>query len=487
MYFLPRFQSPGSLFCALLVCFLFCATVQAQTPLAPVPESSETGVGGTVTTPQVTAPPSPVPTTPTVHSHYAVLIDADTGKILWGRNENSEREIASTTKIMTAILLLERGHLDDLVTAPAAVKGSPESSLHLSPGETVPLHDLLYAMLLRSANDTAIAGATYLCGSVPAFVEQMNLKAAELGCAHTHFVTPNGLYAPGHYSTAADLATMARYATLNLPEFNEIVKTQKYKITRSMHVHDEWVKNTSFTFLKTFPGADGIKTGYIHQAGHCFVGSATRKDADGKPWRLIAVALDSNDCREDVMSLLNYGFANTTRTLAVPQGTPLGTINVSTAAGPVPVQASGDVEAVVSRWHPVPRFTAALLPLPTLPAAPIAAGTKLGTFTVLVDGRVQASGDAVASQSVALKPSLAVMKTTKSIGRTAFKIVCGVFGVAMLFFMGVMMYARAAHKKAFGQRYLTRRLDAATGRRRAPAKTARKRRNRLAPGVRSVD
>ena len=131
---------------------------------------------------------------------------------------------------------------------------------------------------------------------------------------------------------------------------------------------------------------------------------------------MIAVALDSNTCREDVMSLLNYGFANYMPTQAVPQGTPLGTVNVSTAAAPVPVQASADVQAVVSRWHPVPEFHTALLPLPTLPPAPIAAGTKLGTFTVLVDGKVQASGDAVAAQDVGLKPALALMKTTK-VGR----------------------------------------------------------------------
>ncbi|MDQ2799692.1 MAG: hypothetical protein M3Y13_08635, partial [Armatimonadota bacterium] len=98
-------------------------------------------------------PPVPVPTTPVLHSHYAVLVDAVTGKVLWERNADVRRPIASTTKMMTAILLLERGDPNAIVTAPNAVKGIPESSLHLSPGETIPLHDLLYAMLLRSAND----------------------------------------------------------------------------------------------------------------------------------------------------------------------------------------------------------------------------------------------------------------------------------------------------------------------------------------------
>ena len=130
----------------------------------------------------------------------------------------------------------------------------PPDSLHLSPGEKLTLHDLLYAMLLRSANDTAVTGAHYLAGSVPAFVALMNAKAKQIGANNTHFVTPNGLYAPGHYSTAADLAKIAAYAVNTQPVFDQIVRTQKYKITRSMHIHDEWVKNTATSFLKTFPG-----------------------------------------------------------------------------------------------------------------------------------------------------------------------------------------------------------------------------------------
>lgn len=431
----------------LLVILSITASAQAKTPPSD----------GT-TPPETQAPAGP--TTPTVHSHFAVLIDATTGKILWSRNPDTEREMASTTKMMTAILLLERGHLDDIVTAPNAIKGIPESSLHLSPGEKISLHDLLYAMLLRSANDTAVAGAYYLSGSVPAFVDQMNLKAKEIGCTHTHFVTPNGLYAPGHYSTAADLAKIAAYAVNNLPEFNAIVRTQKYKVTRSMHVHDEWVRNTATTFLKDFPGADGIKTGYIHEAGHCFVGSATRSDPSGRPWRLIAVALDSNTCREDVMSLLNYGYANYTPTLAVPKDVPLGTVDVSTASAPVPVQTAADQQVIVSKWHPVPSFQTRLTPLPSLPQAPISAGTKLGTFTVLVNGKPQATGDAVAVQDVGLKPAIALAKTGRAVGHSAFRIVCGLFGLFCFGALARGIYLHEAVKTANAKKRLARRKQA---------------------------
>lgn len=422
------------------------------------------------------------PTVPKLHSRYAVLVDAVSGKILWGRNENAERSMASTTKMMTAILLLERGHPDDIVTAPNAVKGVPESSLHLSPGETLTLHDMLYAMLLRSANDTAVAGATYLSGSVPAFVAEMNKKAREIGATRTHFVTPNGLYAKGHFSTAADLAKIACYAANNLPEFNVIVRTPKYKITRSMHVRDVWVKNTAYTFLTKFPGADGIKTGFVSQAGHCFVGSATRKDPQGRPWRLVAVALDSGICRQDVESLLNYGFANFQPTLALPKDTPLGQVDVPTAAVPVPVKAAADVRAVVSKWRPAPTFQTQVAPLPTPPQAPVWLGTKLGTVTVLVDGKPQVTGDVVAARNVPLRPTLALAKTGRAVERKALPLIPGLLGVLLFALLGRLFYVQSI-KKARGRGPGRRRN--ASGR--AAPEGPGERRDRLAPDLRRVD
>lgn len=452
------------------------------------PEASQEGMA---IAPALAKPPPVVgPTTPQVHSKYAVLVDVATGKVLWGRSQDAPREIASTTKIMTAILLLERGHLDDNVVGPPGIQSLPESSLHIRTGERIPLRDLLYAMLLRSANDTAVAGADYLCGSVPAFAAQMNLKAKEIGTTHTHFVTPNGLYAPDHHSTAADLAKIASYAVTHLPLFNTIVKTQKYKITRSVDTKDVWVRNTATSYLKFFPGADGIKTGYIHQAGHCFVGSATRTDAQGRPWRMIAVALDSNSCREDVISLLNYGFANYQTTLAVAKDAPVGTVAVVGAGSAVPVVAGSDMRTVVSRWQAAPQFQMRVVPLARTVSAPVAAGTKLGTVMVYADGKPQASGDAVAARDVPLAPAAAFARTSRRIGRDVLMVLGGLGAAALVLITGVIIYActtarqklrrpRAPASRA-GQNARPRVARRSLG---APAKVARHGRGRVPPGV----
>jgi D-alanyl-D-alanine carboxypeptidase (penicillin-binding protein 5/6) len=398
------------------------------------------------------------PLAPVVHSHFAILVDAVTGKVVWQRNADAPRPIASTTKMLTAILLLERGHLDDIVTAPPGIQLLPDSSLHLKPGEKITLRDLLYAMLLRSANDTAVAGAVYLSGSVPKFAQLMNEKAKEIGATHSHFVTPNGLPAPGHYSTAADLAKIASYAINNLPQFNAIVKTPAYKVRRSIDTRDVWVKNTATTYLKKFPGADGVKTGYIHAAGHCFVGSATRGG-----WRLVAVALNSGSCREDVESLLNYGFADFEPTVVLHPNDAVGTIDIPSAAQPVKLKVSEKVFFVVSRGKPLPEYQVKLTPVPLLPQAPIAAGTRLGKVTILVNGKPQATGDAVAAEDVAVKPVIALVQKTKKWGQAAGKFIGALAAAALTIGGGWIFYARAT------------------------AKSARRRRDRFPANVRGVD
>lgn len=464
---------------ALLLTLLALLTVplHAAPPAVLDPEASQENAQPFVNPVTVAGP-----TVPAVRSHYAVLMDAATGKILWARNAAVHRPMASTTKMMTAILLLERGRLTDTVTATNDVAGLPDSSLHLSPGEKLTLHDLLYAMLLRSANDTAVAGADYLCGSVPAFVAQMNAKAKEIGASDTHFVTPNGLYAPGHYSTAADLAKIAAYATANLPEFNAIVRTPKYKITRSIHIHDEWVKNTAYTFLLKFPGADGVKTGYVHQAGHCFVGSATRLASDGKSWRLIAVALNSNDCREDVASLLNYGFHNFQPTEVVPLNAGVGTVQLP-GAGQVPVRAAKAVRVVVSRWQARPVFQVKVTPLRSAPSLPVAAGTKVGILSVLIHGKPQATADALADRSVALLPAAAIARVA---GNVRWPIV---LVVVVALFVGTLFYARYASKTEAPRRRKpwAHRLQSRAARHGTPAKSDGRRRSGVAPHVRRVD
>jgi D-alanyl-D-alanine carboxypeptidase (penicillin-binding protein 5/6) len=141
----------------------------------------------------------------------------------------------------------------------------------------------------------------------------VNTRAIELGAKNTHFVTPNGLYAPGHCTTAYDLAVITRYA-LQIPEFNEIVRMKRWTLTRSINTKDLLVVNKS-PFIKKYPGADGVKSGYIKQAGYCYVGSATRNG-----WRLISVVLRSNNSSKDSMTLMDYGFSNFKRTVVAPKG-----------------------------------------------------------------------------------------------------------------------------------------------------------------------
>ncbi len=459
---MTRHQKLFALLALLALLLLPTALHAAPVPLPADPEASEEAPPAlSQARPAPNAPRPPV-LVPVCRSQYAILVDAVTGKVLWQRNSNAPRAIASTTKMLTAILLLERGHLDDVVTAPPGVQLLPDSSLHLKPGEKLTLRDLLYALLLRSANDTAVTGAVYLDGSVPKFASEMNQKAKEIGATRSHFVTPNGLGAPGHYSTAADLAKIACYGVNTFPMFNTIVKTPAYKIKRSMNTKDVWVKNTSRTYLAKFPGADGIKTGYIRAAGHCFVGSATRGG-----WRLVAVALNSGTCREDVESLLDYGFDNFRPEPIVSKDDLVGTVSVP-AAAPVAVKSAKSLFVVVSKRRPAPAWKLKVTPSAALPSAPIAAGTRLGTVTVLVNGKPSAKGDVLAARDAPLMPLTALARTGKTVGLTLAKIAGALGALALLVLGGMLLYGKLKYGRTI-------------------AKNARLGGDRVAADVRNVD
>jgi serine-type D-Ala-D-Ala carboxypeptidase (penicillin-binding protein 5/6) len=389
---------------------------------------------------------------PHPRSQYVALIDVSSGNLLYSINPNTPREPASLTKIMAATILLENGRLSDTVVAPPQVAGVPESSLHLRPGERISLEDLLYAMLLRSANDTPVAGAVYLSGSIPKFVDLMNEKAQEIGCTHTHFVTPNGLYDPNHYSTAYDLALMARYAVINFPMFDQIVKTQRRRVHRSIDQNDTLVVNTASSFLKYFPGGDGIKTGYISQAGHCFVGSATRNG-----WRLIAVALDSPGCREDVMQMLSYGFAHFSPVVAVPQGTPEGTVRVPGFAASVPVATAHTLNEIVSKDHPAVSASTLTTSVAALPpadvAVPVRAGEIVGTLILYQAGKPVGTTELAATTNIAT-PAAAVTRgfslggLPALLGRMAGTIAVTVVGLILFALTVLKFYAGSLAKNS---------------------------------------
>ncbi|KJS83235.1 MAG: hypothetical protein JM58_13075 [Peptococcaceae bacterium BICA1-8] len=240
---------------------------------------------------------------PVIGAQAAVLIDAGTGRVLYGKNHKQYRPPASTTKMITAIIGIENGNLDDIIIISDRASQTGEASLNLVTGERITLKNLLYGALLRSGNDACVAIAEYTASTVEEFVALMNLKAQLLGCYDTNFVNTNGLPAKNHYSTAYDLAQIARYG-LNNEIFAQIVSTANYTITWEESNRKRVIKNTN-RLLTSYYGATGIKTGTTDEAGYCLVASAKKDNRN-----LIAVVLKSNNRFRDAEILLNYGFNN---------------------------------------------------------------------------------------------------------------------------------------------------------------------------------
>jgi D-alanyl-D-alanine carboxypeptidase (penicillin-binding protein 5/6) len=318
---------------------------------------------------------------PVLKAKSAILVDAETGQVLYEWRADERRAIASTTKMMTAILLIERGNLDDLVVATENAVNTRYANLNMTPGETIPLRDMLYAIMLRSSNDGSVAAAEYLCGSEERFVELMNEKARELGLTNTHFANSHGLDHPEHYSTARDLATLARYCIQN-PLFNEIVRTQKARILRSVNQQDV-VVTTHARCLKHLSGADGIKTGYTAKAGRCFVGSVTRNG-----WRLISVVLGSTDADRDTHALIEWAYKQYTRIDLAQAGGLVGELRVDGARPEaVPVVAAAPLRVIVPRrWGNEVKQVLHLSPA----RPPIKRGQPLGELRAVLNGKVMA-------------------------------------------------------------------------------------------------
>ena len=232
---------------------------------------------------------------PSVSAGRCILLDADSGEVLFAQDADTRSLIASTTKIMTAVVVLEHCSLDMEYTIPPQATKIEGSSMYLKAGETLTIRDLLYGMMLHSGNDAAVALALACSDSVPEFVALMNLKAQQLGLKNTHFENPNGLDGEQHYSTASDLAQLTRYALEN-DVFREIVST------KSIRIGDRVLTNHN-KLLWSVEGAIGVKTGYTKAAGRILVSAAERCGR-----RLVAVTInDGNDWR-DHAALYDYGF-----------------------------------------------------------------------------------------------------------------------------------------------------------------------------------
>jgi D-alanyl-D-alanine carboxypeptidase (penicillin-binding protein 5/6) len=236
-----------------------------------------------------------------VVAQSAAVVDSYTGDFLFAKNENAKQYPASSTKILTALIVIESGDLDHLVTVDLPDTKVEPSSLGLKPGEQYNRRQLLYGLLLKSANDVAMALARDNAGSIPAFAEKMNLRAAQLGATSSHFANPHGLHDPNHYTTAHDLVLIGR-AAMQQPLFREIVSTVYYTWKTPSGQIDQ-LRNHN-RLLRHFAGCNGLKTGYTRIAQQVLVSSALRGGHE-----VISVVLhtDKPGIWDDSKALLSYG------------------------------------------------------------------------------------------------------------------------------------------------------------------------------------
>lgn len=245
---------------------------------------------------------APTGSAPSVSAASALLMDADYGLILYEKDADRRLPMASTTKIMTALTALAHASGDTVITVPPDAVGVEGSSVYLAAGEKLTLCDLLYALLLQSANDAAAAIAIGIGGSIAGFADLMNAEAARLGLSDTHFANPHGLDAEEHYTTARELAIITR-AALDVPLIRQIVGTVKATVPQGDQPDARLLVNHN-RLLRTYDGAIGVKTGFTKKSGRCLVSAAER---DGV--RLIAVTLNAPDDWRDHTAMLDYGFA----------------------------------------------------------------------------------------------------------------------------------------------------------------------------------
>ena len=241
---------------------------------------------------------------PDINSRAAVVIDRNTHAVLFGKNEDEKRKMASTTKIATCIVVLEKANLKDIVEVSGKAAGTGGSRLGLKKGDKITVNDLLYGLMLCSGNDSAVALAEYVGGSVEGFAELMNKKAEELGLKNTHFVTPHGLDQEEHYTTAYELAILADYG-LNIDKFKEIVGTKSYTVT--INGYSKTLNNT-IELLGNLNGVYGVKTGFTNGANRCLVTSIKRDNLD-----VICVVLGADTKKyrtKDSIKIIEYTFKN---------------------------------------------------------------------------------------------------------------------------------------------------------------------------------
>jgi D-alanyl-D-alanine carboxypeptidase (penicillin-binding protein 5/6) len=382
----------------------FVVTSLAMALLAGVSAASSSGLAGPP--PPTPVPPngspSPFPTAlhtpppsisaPKLTSRSAILEDLGTGQVLYAKKANVRRPIASITKTMTALVVLEESSPEEKVVVSARATRARASELGLVVGERISVRHLLYALLMQSSNDAAVALAEHVGGSVPAFVELMNRQAGQLGLRRTTFQDPAGLEDRG-YSTAKDVAAIVRAAYAE-PLFARITRTKFHQIPAPSGKVRR-IQNRNI-LLWLYPGAIGAKTGFTTPAGHCLVAAA-----DHGGVRLVAVALGSGGDNaagvfDDGAALLNFGFEAFQSFSLVARGQSIGRVNVGGQR--IDAVAAGELVRLV-RKDQVPMLFRAFLPDTGL-SLPVVAGQRIGKVLVVIAGKRVGTVEAAASRTV---------------------------------------------------------------------------------------
>lgn len=328
---------------------------------------------------------------PSVSAESAILIDASTGDIVWSKNADRKMSMASTTKIMTALVALENCDIEKTVEVSPDAVGIEGSSIYLYEGERLTMEDLLYAMLLESANDAAAAIAIEVGGNISTFADMMNQKAGELALATTHFTNPHGLDDPEHFTTASELAKIALTAMKN-DTFRTIVSTFKKTIPLNETEGVRLLINHN-KMLKGYDGAIGVKTGYTKKSGRCLVSAAERDGVE-----LICVTLNAPDDWRDHKEMLDYGFSRLeSRTLCEQEEfryvQPLiggaeeyTVLSIKEDISVTIPKGSGDIKCIME----LPRFS----------YAPVEKGDIVGRMVYTLDGEVIAEAPIYVSYTV---------------------------------------------------------------------------------------
>ena len=322
-----------------------------------------------------------------ISADSACLIAADTGAVIYAKNETEKRPMASTTKIMTALLAAESGKEYDIVTISANAELQEGSSIYLRRGERIKLNDLMLGLMLNSGNDAAVAIAEYISGSVDDFAKLMTETAVRAGAYNTQFKNPNGLDEPGHYTTAYDLALISAYAMKN-PLFRQTVATKS--ASANLESGQTLYFSNHNKLLKIYDGAVGIKTGFTKSSGRCLVSAAER---DGI--LLVAVTLNAPDDWNDHKKLLDYGFENVTSKKIASSGQVLKSLNGFdfSAAEDVVLPVCGRENFDI------------VLHLPKSAPSPMAKGEKAGFAEVFFENRLVKQFDIVAASDIPMQIS----------------------------------------------------------------------------------